>query len=306
MPRPARSMISWLNKRSLGRFVATWLVALGSVGAGPLPVLARQGESMHEAEIVAKQAMQYFQNGQFLLAAELYRQAFRIDPAHPDYLYGVGRAEQRAGRWQEALAAFENLIALLPASEPLSVKARREVEVIKKARDAAVAPAPAAIPAPPVAAPQPPTAQPKRAEVAPPAISPPQPQPKSQDVAPLAVHKTESPAEPPQDRGLPVAALGVAGAAALAGLGLAGVAWWQQGQLDDFRRESDQLYDPARITPAQVRERQGTVNGLWWAGAAAGGVALASAGVAAWLWPTKTQRVAVLPAAGGLLLTARF
>ena len=103
------------------------LLMAASAHARPAPPAAAAAkpakETAHEAAVVARQAKAYYGNKQFALAAELYRRAYVLNPARPEFLYGVGRSEQMAGHTQEARAALESLRQLLPPNHPLQSKA---------------------------------------------------------------------------------------------------------------------------------------------------------------------------------------
>jgi tetratricopeptide (TPR) repeat protein len=104
------------------------LSASTAVVATPVPLAVAATKASNEAAIVAKQALQYYNDKQWAMAAELYRRAYRIDPTKPEYLFGVGRAEQRAGRYKEALLAFETLLTILPEGDGFRAKAQRALD----------------------------------------------------------------------------------------------------------------------------------------------------------------------------------
>jgi tetratricopeptide (TPR) repeat protein len=84
-------------------------------------------QNAHEAAVVAKQAKAYYQQKQFALAAELYHRAYELNPARPEFLYGVGRSEQMAGHIPQARTALESLRELLPPKHPLQAKAAKSL-----------------------------------------------------------------------------------------------------------------------------------------------------------------------------------
>lgn len=115
----------------LARWVAAALV-LSVPSASVLPAAAwAASAASKEAAVVAKQALQYYQSGKWAIAAELYRRAYRIDPTRPEYLFGVGRAEQRAGNFKEALLAYETLLTILPEGEAFRAKVESAVAETK-------------------------------------------------------------------------------------------------------------------------------------------------------------------------------
>ncbi|MBM4345534.1 MAG: tetratricopeptide repeat protein, partial [Deltaproteobacteria bacterium] len=91
----------------------------------PSSASAAAANPVKEAEKLAAAARTVYESGQFAAAAELYRKAYRLNPAKPDYLYGVGKSEQKAGRAAQAKAALEQLLALIPADDPLAERARK-------------------------------------------------------------------------------------------------------------------------------------------------------------------------------------
>lgn len=109
------------------RLPALLLTVLVALTLSPLPALAKpksgQGDTVHDAAIVAKQARAYYDQRQYPVAAELYSRAFVLNPARPEYLYGVGRAQQMAGQFAAAREALGRLGGLLPPNHPLQGKA---------------------------------------------------------------------------------------------------------------------------------------------------------------------------------------
>lgn len=103
--------------------LAAMAQSAGSRGTG--------SHSAAEASMVSKQALDYYKNGEFQLAAELYRRAFRIDPTKPEYLFGLARSLQNGKQFKEAVVAYESLIALLPATDPWSRKGRQALSELQ-------------------------------------------------------------------------------------------------------------------------------------------------------------------------------
>ena len=100
------------------------VAALGAVvvvGRGPAHAAAPQAAT---GATVASEAKGYFDRGKWEMAAELYRRAFELDRSRPEYLYGVGRAEQENGKLEPARIAFDQLLALLPNTNPLYAKCK--------------------------------------------------------------------------------------------------------------------------------------------------------------------------------------
>ena len=74
-----------------------WMVAIVAAvaaAAGPplVPIAsAAQPKEVKQADKLASTARIVYDQGQFAAAAELYRKAYRLNPAKPDYLWGRGR-----------------------------------------------------------------------------------------------------------------------------------------------------------------------------------------------------------------------
>ena len=125
-------MVQW-NASLAARCAATW--AALAVTCASQPVLAAKpaaSDAAAEASYVAKQAIDYYKNGDPRMAADLYRRAYRIDPSKPDYLFGAARAEQKAGHAKEAIVTYENVLALLPSTDPLAKKAQKYIDALLK------------------------------------------------------------------------------------------------------------------------------------------------------------------------------
>ncbi len=72
--------------------------------------------------------------GDFAIAAELYQQAFRSDPAELGYLYSAARCWHKAVRWVEAEAAYDDFLKRASADHPQRGKALQFVEEVRKAK----------------------------------------------------------------------------------------------------------------------------------------------------------------------------
>jgi tetratricopeptide (TPR) repeat protein len=66
--------------------------------------------AQREAVIVSKQALDFYNQGKFGIAAELYQKAYRIDSTRASYLYGAARALHKAGRHDEAISTYEGVV----------------------------------------------------------------------------------------------------------------------------------------------------------------------------------------------------
>ncbi|MCB9739840.1 MAG: tetratricopeptide repeat protein [Deltaproteobacteria bacterium] len=83
------------------------------------------GRSAALGAALSHRATVAYREGRYAEAAKLYRAAYAAAPAHIDLLYGVGRAEQRAGNCDEALAAITRLEAALPVVHKLRARCAR-------------------------------------------------------------------------------------------------------------------------------------------------------------------------------------
>ena len=292
------------RNRSAPHLLVAALVVWSTLGLNR-PLLAAQPQ-VTEAAIVAKQAIDYYQNGNPAMAAELYRRAFQLDPTKADYLFGVGRSEQKAGRVREATAAYENVVALLPSTNPLARKAQTALTELR----ADVAPTQAQnLANRPLVAEKVP--EPARAPEPAPA---PAPAPESTRVAPATAPAAAAPAAPGEwHKPVGWSLVAVSGAAVVGAVVLAVLASKNQSDLNGFKTSSG-LYDPARITPTDVGSRQTTINSLWTGVGIAGGVAAVAGGVGAWALLTApspgspVQSMTLTPGPGdvGLGLAGRF
>jgi len=267
--------------RHLRAVIATLALLVGM----PVQAARPKGSDAHaEGAFVAKQAIEYDLNGQFAMAAQLYRRAFRIDKSKPEYLFGVGHSEEKAGCIQEAIVAYQKLMRLVPATDPLAKQAKAALEALQTPAADPVALAPAD-PAP-VAAPV--------------AVGEPAP----------VVAAPAPPSQPQADwkRSAGIASLAAGGAVLIASAVLAGAALLDQSRLDGNKLRETGSYDPARITSAQVRSRQSGVNNLWTGAAVTGGIAAVAGGFGAWALLTAPESVTLAPGPGnlGVVLALRF
>lgn len=240
-----------------------------------------------EALDLARTARKVYEAGQFSAAAELWRKAFRLDPSKPDYLYGVGKAEQRAGNFAKAKAAFEQLLALVPADDPLAERSRKAMAEMAKAPEAAekapasvepAAPPPIAhgreVPAPPAETLEPPSAPSPLPAASTPSAAPEQPRP---GAAVPVIAIANPPAWPVWGAG------GVAVAAAVGAAVFAGLAMSADSDADPYRIAGTVEFDPARISQADAKDRLDTINNRWMVAGVCSGVAMVSLGALGWM-----------------------
>jgi tetratricopeptide (TPR) repeat protein len=240
------------------------------------------------AWVLAKAALAEFQAGRYARSAELYGEAWRADPAQPGYLFGVGRAEQKAGHWQAAIAAYERLLTLLPAADPIAARARQALKIVKNAAAATVR-------QPEVASP-PASVTPAPVEIArtatPEALSaPPTPAVASAPPAVLQVRPVAQVSATAEPSGHGAAWL-AAGVGALCLLG-AGATAWNAGQADrdadHYRLAGSSRFDPVKISETAASARVDTINTGRGIAIGLALVAVAATAVSAWLF--RSDRV---------------
>ena len=95
-----------------------------------LPTVAAVGAELSDAQVMSKQALAFYQQGKFRVAAQLYERAYQLDPSHPEFLYGAGRAEHKAGRLWQAKQYYERLLERVPADSPHGVKGTQHLAAV--------------------------------------------------------------------------------------------------------------------------------------------------------------------------------
>ena len=249
-----------------------------SLAATPRAARAIRAEA---AWTLARAALAEFQAGRYAQAAELYEKAWRADPKSPGYLFGVGRAEQKAGRWQAAVDAFEKLLSLLPAGGPLALRARKALNAVKATAHAAARQPVAATPAP-VELPASATPAEARVEVALPATPVALSEPPSPTVAPAPPVPLLVSVAHPSSAWL---AAGL-GAASLLGAGaMATNAWQADREAERYRFLGSGQFDPAKISESDAATRIDAINENRGLAIGLAVVAVSAAGV--WFWLTR-------------------
>lgn len=297
------------------RLILSLLVAVAVLGGSLSLARAAQPAAAVEASMVAKQAIDYYQNGQYALAAELYRRAFRIDSTKPDYLFGVGRSEQKAGHVKEARLAFEMLRGILPSTDPLFKKCQQAIDDLEKL--AQPRPEPPADKPPVVVAPTP---VPVLAPTTPPPTAPQPPPPgRATDVAPSALPPTltaptvraptvTAPTTPEPMNTRLVGWVLIAGGGAL-GITGAAVALSTLSDGAAWNRDSSTVGPDGRITGTDYQTAASTVSSLntrIGIGVGVGVGGLAAAGIGTWLLLHEPAKVSLLPTGQGLVVGGRF
>ncbi len=288
-----------IETRAVAAVLALSMALVAPVRAAPPPqgpasvaatLLPPTPAAVKEARELAKVARKLYDNKHFAAAAELYRKAHRLDYAKPDYLYGVGRCEQRAGNFAAAVVAFEQLLVLLPPTDGLVPKAQAALDEARAAREADLALPGGAVPER--------TDPPNAKEGVAPAAEPTPaaaPEPVTAVAAPPAASATPSdggrlawvePPRPPRGSRTPaLVLLTVAAAATVTGVvaGVAAVA--ANADANAFRVPDSGAFDPMRIDKAQARARVADINLKTKVAGIAGATAALVGAIGAWLWP---------------------
>jgi len=118
-PPSPRAVSSCPSKLIRFGSLAALIVAIGLV-ASP----AHAGRRAREATVVAKQALEFYKQGKWSIATELYKRCYRLDPQHPEYLYGAARSEHKAERYRAAINLYEQLLGNIDGNSPHASKAR--------------------------------------------------------------------------------------------------------------------------------------------------------------------------------------
>ncbi len=278
-----------------------------------------------EAQVLAKQAFEFYNKGDWTLAITLYRKAFALS-RQAEFLFGAARAEQKSGDLESARRDYEFVRDMLPSSDPVYAKTLASLADLAKAAAAkaeagkvATAPAPLAVVAPPPPAPakvepakmEPPKKESANAEAAKPDA------PKSVVVVPPAV--APRPSGPVAEVAAPVAAtdgawkkpagwtgVAVGGALVVTGVILMGVASSSQTTLNGNKNPDTGHYDPAKITLADAQSQQSGINGKFTAGWVLIGLGAAAGGVGTWFLATAPSAPRLTLAPGGFLVDGRF
>ncbi len=296
------------------------VVLLSALGAAVAPPVQAAGNQNSEATGVAKQAMDYYKAGEFPMAAELYRRAFRLDPTRPEYLFGLGRSLQNAQKFQDAMLAYESLLALLPATDPWSKKGRnavRELQATMSALEKSAVHVPAPIKAEPVAPAPPPEPVKVVVEVRQLPAEPPKPAPPVVAPAPapalpaLQVEQIAQPVAVPRPAWrtwTQWSLLGVGAVALVAGVGVYGAAASDRSVLDAKLGQTQNGYISG-IGYADATAQAAAIGQHKTAGAIAMGVGAASAvagGVLWWLDRSMQAAWLPVPVGTGVAWAGRF
>ena len=119
----------WERPPPLVRWCCLLVLSLSALA--PLP--AHAADRVKIATTMAKQAMQAYENGDFLRAGQLYAEAYRSEP-RPEYLYAAARAEQVGGAYNKAIEHFRQTLALKDLDAALRAKCEGYLKTAQQAR----------------------------------------------------------------------------------------------------------------------------------------------------------------------------
>ncbi len=108
------------------------LLALLSLCA-PAPALADAGKA-REAAAISHVAHTKAKAGEYVLAAQLYEQAYTTDPKVPGYLFSAARCLHKAGRLDAAEALYYRVLGKLGAQAELANTTRSRIAEVRAAR----------------------------------------------------------------------------------------------------------------------------------------------------------------------------
>jgi tetratricopeptide (TPR) repeat protein len=260
----------------IARILLIWLVFTALLP--PVPLRAAPAVSAErQAFDLAREALQLYKDRQFAAAAALYRRAYALQPKTLEYLFGAARSELAAGDMAAAKLLFAQVCQAAGQKHALCLRGEKHLAESEQ-RPAQVAVTPGAGPAGPVSVASAPT--PAAAPELPLALAQ-LPEVSVEDPASVIGRRVSDQRSAPP-RWWTWTAIGLAGAGAALGAGLAAVASERQSELE-ANRMADGRYDLGKISYLQAREEQQTINNRWWGAGAATVVCVLSAAVATYL-----------------------
>lgn len=272
--------------------LALWLPAVALAG----PSTAKRTEAAAISQVAAAKAAQ----GKFDLCAELYHQAYRVDPSFLGYLYSAGRCEQKGGKIDAAERDYRAFLARAPADDAVAARARAHLDAILEQRAKAPPPEPAQVTPPANDAPAPAVApDPPRPAPVPAAATPP----------PAAIG-AGAPVPTPADWKRPVgwACVGTGSALLVAGGAFAVLGWMDRADLQSrLDQRSEGLI--VGMTPAEAHAAERDYRGRYALGGILGGVGALAVATGAWMWATAPQTsvgLQALPGGAAVRLSATW
>ena len=248
------------------------------------------------AERKGEQAVQAEREKQFGVAAALWAEAVRLQPAKVAWLARQARAHQQAGQLQEAAVAYDEYLELAPDDAP----ERAEAEAWRRQLGSAQTPdrAPALA--------QPPAARAAETQPAPVARATPKATPLLTKIQPAGKARAQLHVEP----GPPVGAWILFGTGTVAVVGGGIVLWTAKGYDDELQKKYQQLDGEGKIVG--IGKEEGAVEAaridreyvIGWAVAGAGALAAVVGLVLA--LQTPEPAVVLVPTGDGVRVAWRF
>lgn len=256
-----------MHKTAIALLLALTTVAPSGALAAPAVAESRQAFEL------AREALLQYQAGRFEVAAALYRRAYALQPKTHEYLFGEARSLLAAGSFDQAKGQFAAVCAAVGKEHPLCQRSERHLaEAAQRAKPSP--PGDRGVALPTSATPDAGAAAPLAIGQLPDAIVEP---PASLVGAPSAARPWRVPAA------WAWSAVGFAAMGVAAGAGLAASAFGQQADLDAHKL-SDGRFDASRISYAEARSAQQSINNQWWGAGAAAIAAVVGAGAATYLF----------------------
>jgi hypothetical protein len=212
------------------------------VGAVAILLLVAAPAEAQKPDAREVKARELFAVGRYQEALQIYGKLF-AETAHPTYLRNIGRCYQNLGDPDKAISSFREYLRQardVPADQRAQVEGYiREMEDLKRKREASTAPPSIAPPPPAIANPPPGAVPPPKVAALPPLSPPPAMTGGSPGGAPLV--EVSAPASPPPPsapgRGRHITAIvvgSVAAAALITGAAFGVRAFSKHGQSDDM------------------------------------------------------------------------
>ena len=292
----------------MSHFATALLVAALSLSTVATAYAGASDENAAEAHVLAKQAAKLFRKGRGKLAAELFKQAYGLDP-DPGYLYSAARAEHQQGKLETAIETYEKVIRVAGKNSPFHAKAKThlarawvDLEKVNNSHAGGASK----------------DRQRHKPKAKLPAAA--QPTPTPTKVKASAPETTVKPQPGAWKHGVGWTSLVIGVLAAGSGAVIGAMAMTESAALDE-KIEDSKTYDPNKqkmvidlnklnLTQGQLKDKEQSINdrifGAWMLGGV-GAVGLAAAG---WMLATAPQRstVALLPNSRlrGVTMLVRF
>ncbi|MSQ81778.1 MAG: hypothetical protein EXR77_02535 [Myxococcales bacterium] len=124
-------VLPWAVRWTLRVVLAAALVGRGLVAA-PSHAADTHLSNEEEAAALSVVAKKKADVGEFVVAAEMYMQAWQSFPKESGYLYSAARCWHRAARWAEAEKSYAEFVRVAPADHSQRGKAMRFQEEVRR------------------------------------------------------------------------------------------------------------------------------------------------------------------------------